>query len=228
MTPQDRGKNAAASAAAKLIKNGQTIGLGTGTTARFFIERLSERIKAEGLIVKAVATSQKSSEMALKGGIELLDPNLVETLDVCVDGADEIDEKHRMIKGGGGALLREKIVASTAREMIIIVDNTKVVPHLGAFPLAVEILPFGSAATAFKLKANGFHGAFRRTKEGSLFFTDNGNLIFDIRFPSPIENPEEVDRQLKQIPGVLETGFFFHLAKKVIIGFPDGRVKIVD
>ncbi len=226
MTPQDIAKNAAAKKASKCVENGQTIGLGTGSTANFFIDHLSDRVKNEGLLIKAVATSKKSSERALKGGISLIEPNEMTKIDLCVDGADEIDKELRMIKGGGGALLREKIIASSASKMIVIVDESKLVTHLGKFPLSLEILPFGHNATLYKLLNKGFDAHFRKNRDGSHFYTDNQNLIIDIHFSSPLLHPEKIDEELKKIPGVLETGFFFHLAKQVIVGYPDGDVKI--
>jgi ribose 5-phosphate isomerase A len=227
MTPQERGKRAAAKAAAALIQNGQTIGVGTGSTAEFFIDYLSERIKNEKLSIKGVATSKKSFEKSSSAGIELIDPNKIKTLDLCVDGADEIDPQNRMVKGGGGALLREKIIANTASQMIVIVDESKCVTHFGKFPLALEILPFAHLATGYTLEKKGFKGSFRKKENGSFFLTDNNNLIFDIQLDYPLKNPEELNKELKNIPGVLETGFFFHLAKQVIVGYPNGEVKII-
>jgi len=224
-SPKDKAKKAAGYAAAELIQENMTIGLGTGTTAFYFIERLGERCR-QGLHISAVSTSQKSWDLAREAGIPIRDIDSYTSLDLVVDGADEIDSQKRMIKGGGGALLREKIVATMSKEMIVIIDRQKLVEKLGAFPLPLEIVSFAWKATVLHIQDLGFKGAIRQTKEGKSYITDNGNLIFDIHFPSPISNPEEIDRQIRKIPGVLETGFFFNLAGKVIIGYSDGKVEI--
>ena len=131
-----------------------------------------------------------------------------------------------MIKGGGGALLREKILASMSKEMIVVVDESKLSPHLGQKKLPVEIIPFAHMVTFRKIEKLGNPAIFRKAKDGSLYLTDNGNYIVDITFPSPLTHPETVDLALKEIPGVVETGFFFHLAGRVIIGFSDGQVVV--
>ena len=200
------------------------VGIGTGSTAYFFIQALIERCQ-EGLKIKAVSSSKASAELAKEGGIEILDLNDVEFIDITVDGADEIDSKKRMIKGGGGALLREKIVANASNEMIVIVDESKVVEHLGAFPLPVEVNPFGYELTKRQIEKQGFRAALRE-KEGKTYVTDNGNYILDLKFQHLPGEPEEHDQVLKEIPGVLETGFFFDLAGRVIIGNQEGKVKI--
>lgn len=217
-------KNSAGKAAAELIEDGMLLGLGTGSTASFFIEHLIERCR-HGLKIQAIATSQKSWEQAKAGGIPLLDANAVTSLDLTVDGADEIDPQKRMIKGGGGALLREKILANMSREMIVIIDASKQVPHLGKHPLPVEITPFAHQATIAQIKQLGYRGEWRKNKKDQLFVTDNHNYIFDIFLDSPCY-PEEIDREISSIPGVITTGFFFNLAGRVIVGFPDGHVEI--
>lgn len=217
-------KKAAASAAVELILPGMSIGLGTGSTAALFIEALGIRCR-EGLRVQAIASSKVSLKLAQQSRIPLLDPDNVTALDLVVDGADEIDPLKRMIKGGGGALLREKIVASMCREMIVIADSSKLVGSLGAFPLPVEVAPFAFRATLARLAQLGYQGEMRKEKS-SLYLTDNGNYIYDIRLLSPCQNPEEDNRRIRSIPGVLETGFFLNLAGRVIIGFPDGSVEI--
>lgn len=220
-------KKAAAYAAAEMIQNEMLVGIGTGSTTEHFITKLGWRCQQENLKISAVATSEKSRQMALQNKIPMVDINTLTYLDVTVDGADEITAaQHKMIKGGGGALLREKIVASMSREMIVIVDQTKVVDYLGAFPLPVEIIPFAWQATQFKVNQKGFTGQWRVSAEGKRFITDNGNFIYDISFAKPLAEPEKVEQALIAIPGVIETGFFFGLATKVIVGHTDGRIEI--
>ena len=156
----------------------------------------------------------------------MVDINELSHLDITVDGADEIDSEKRMIKGGGGALLREKILASMSREMIVVVDESKLSPHLGHKKLPVEIIPFAHMVTFRKIEKLGNPAVFRKAKDGSVYLTDNGNYIVDITFHSPLTDPETVDLALREIPGVVETGFFFNLAGRVIIGFSDGQVVI--
>lgn len=218
-------KKAAAKAASELIQEGMIIGLGTGSTALFFIEYLIDRHR-NGLKISAVATSEESYKKALEGGIPMLDINSLTFLDVTVDGADEIDKNRQMIKGGGGALLREKIVATMSKEMIVIVDSTKVKESLGQFPLPIEITPFAHAVTIHHLNALGWKGHLRLTKEKKAYFTDNGNLIYDIQLDYPCEDPKRINDEIRNIPGVVETGFFLDLAGRVITGFPDGTALI--
>lgn len=201
------------------------VGLGTGSTAFYFIERLIQRAK-EGLQIRAIASSKRSAEQAERGGIPLLDFNSITSLDLTVDGADEIDPSKRMIKGGGGALVREKIVASMSKEMVVIVDETKCVPALGKRALPVEILPFAHKATELHLNKCGYKGKWRLSPDNSLYVTDNGNYILDIHFDALRDTPEADHETICKIPGVVDTGFFFHLAGRVIIGFSDGQVVI--
>ena len=219
-------KQAAGQKAAALIQNNTIVGLGTGTTALYFIEALILRCK-EGLRIQAVASSRASAELAKQGKIPILDINDAAHIDITVDGADEIDAQKRMIKGGGGAHVREKILASNSKEMIVIVDESKVVPSIGKAKLPVEILPYGCKITAAKIKKLGFSGAWRTTRDNQLFLTENGNYLFDIHFPSPPASPEKINEQILQIPGVIDTGFFFHLAGRVIVGFANGATKII-
>lgn len=222
---QEQIKKAAGYAAADLIKNGMSVGLGTGSTVFFFIERLIQRV-AEGLSIQAVCSSIQSERQAREGKIPLLDINAITNLDMTVDGADEIDTEKRMIKGGGGALLREKILASISHEMVVIVDESKLCQKLGKHKLPIEVIPFAYNATLHKMHQLGFKGSLRMTDRNDVFCTDNGNYIIDIHFSSPIDHPEEIDLALKRIPGVVETGFFFHLAGRVIVGFNDGQIVI--
>lgn len=218
-------KKAVGYKAAEFVQDGMRVGLGTGTTAFYFIEKLVQRCR-EGLKIHAAASSTRSFEQAKKGGIPLLDLDTINSLDLTVDGADEIDPMKRMIKGGGGALVREKILASMSQEMIVIVDENKLVSALGKCKLPVEILPFAKMATLHHISKAGYSGEFRKQTDGSLLFTDNGNLIFDIHFNELRENPENDHEALIHIPGVVDTGFFFNLAGRVIVGFADGQVVI--
>src|SRR3990167_1284623 len=177
---QESMKKRAASEAAEWVESHMIVGLGTGSTVFHFIEKLIERCK-NGLQIQAVSSSNNSSKQAEEGGIPLLDINTITTIDMTFDGADEIDPKKRMIKGGGGALLREKILADSSREMVVIVDETKIVDYLGQkAKLPLEILPFAYLATEQKIKKLGYAGEFRKTTNHLLYTTDNGNLIFDI------------------------------------------------
>lgn len=223
----DQSKKAAGYAAAELVKKGMKVGLGTGSTAEFFILRLGERCR-DGLQITALASSKRSLELARQAGIPLADLEEVTTLDLVVDGADEIDPQRRMIKGGGGALLREKIIAHMGREMIVIIDSTKQVAKLGKFPLAVEIVPFAWHATVQHLNEMQFSGKLRMSKNGDRFITDNGNYIYDISLKEDLGDPLSIDRAIRSVPGAIETGFFFNAVKCVIIGHSDGRVEFQD
>ncbi len=225
MSPEDLAKKAVANTAAEFVEDGMLVGLGSGSTAQFFIERLAKRCK-EGLSIKAVASSKTSGVLAKKHGIPLIDIEKISTLDLTVDGADEIDSEKRMIKGGGGAFVREKIVAAMSREMVVIVDESKLVPQLGTRKLPVEVLPFAHNATAHHLAKGGYKGSWRKNPDGSHYITDNQNLIFDIQFDEPCSGPEKEHDALLRIPGVIDTGFFFNLAGRVIIGFFDGQIVI--
>lgn len=218
-------KIAAGQAAAELIENGMHVGLGTGSTASYFIDALSVRCK-KGLKIHAVASSKQSMQQAQKLGIPLIDESLVSFLDITVDGADEIDHKKNMIKGGGGALLREKLMAYSSREMIVVVDENKLVDQLGAFPVPVEISSFIYRTTLFRLNNHGYHGVLRLNRDGTIYSTDNGNYIFDIQFNDPIVDPKIEDEKLKQIVGVIETGLFYHVAGRVVVGYFDGLAKV--
>jgi ribose 5-phosphate isomerase A len=218
-------KKAVGYKAAEFVENGMLLGLGTGSTVFFFIEKLIQKCR-EGLKIQAVASSDKTLRQASEGKIPLLDIDKVTLLDLTVDGADEIDLQKRMIKGGGGAHVREKIVAAMSREMIVIVDEKKLVPALGKCKLPVEILPFARNAIFHHISKAGYYGEFRKKTDGSLFISDNGNFIVDIHFDMPREHPEEDHEILIHIPGVVDTGFFFNLAGRVVIGFADGQIVV--
>ncbi len=225
MTP-DQMKKAAAIEALKFVKPGMNIGLGTGSTANHFIEALASRVK-EGLDIKGVATSRASEELAERLGISLTKLHNHPHLDLTVDGADEFDPEFRLIKGGGGALLREKIVASSSRFMVVVADESKQVKKLGKFPLPVEILVFGGKATiwkverAFKILKLDATIDVRRTKDGELFLTENGNFILDCSIGA-IPEPEKLEALLNSIPGVVETGLFIGICGIILMGTPKG------
>lgn len=225
ISPLENAKRTAGYAAADYVQDGMLVGLGTGSTAFYFIDRLIQRCK-EGLQMRGVATSQKSLEQALAGNIPMADISNITSIDLTVDGADEIDPHKRMIKGGGGALLREKILATMSRNVVIIIDETKQVQQLGKFPLPVEIIPFGYNSTIARLKQMGYPGVLRKDKSGNIYITDNGNYIVDIHFTNPLDYPENDNLRIRFTPGVVETGFFFNLVGTVITGFKDGRVEI--
>lgn len=211
--------------AASFIHQGMVVGLGTGTTAFYFIQKLAQRCQ-EGLKIQAVASSEHSRKLAEKQGIPLIDVNHITSIDITVDGADEIDEKKQMIKGGGGALVREKIVASMSRELVIIIDETKLVSKLGKRKLPVEIIPFGYTSTRHKLEKLGYSGHFRKNSDGSFYLTDNHNYILDIDFKELRDQPQRDHEVMIHVPGVVDTGFFFDLAGRVVIGFSDGQIVV--
>lgn len=223
--PIFKAKKAAGRAAADLIDEGMAVGLGTGSTAAFFIEALGKRCQA-GLKITAAATSEQSARQAQSFGIPLKDIDSFIALDVTVDGADEIDHRKNMIKGGGGALLREKLLAQASKEMIVIIDETKLVQFLGNHPVPVEIVPFAHRSTIERLAKQGYQGVLRIDRDKNVFKTDNGNFIYDIHFSRPILNPQEEQDRLKSITGVVETGLFFNLAGKVVVGYEDGLTKV--
>jgi ribose 5-phosphate isomerase A len=212
--------------AAKLIDNNMIVGLGTGTTAHYFITSLAQRCK-EGLNIKAIATSNESANLAKSLGITLLQPQEILQIDITVDGADEIDSKLRLIKGGGGALLREKIIASSSKQMVVIADESKLKHNLGSFGLPVEIIPFCHNATIKKLNDKGFLGVIRKNTNGDIFVTDNHNFIFDVKFQGVCKDPEHTYELIRSTTGVVEVGFFFNIAKKAIISFSDGSIKTI-
>lgn len=218
-------KKALGKYAASFIQDGMLVGLGTGSTAACFIESLIERCN-QGLKITAVSSSLRSMQQARQGNISVIEMDSVTLIDLTVDGADEIDPQKRMIKGGGGAHVREKIVASSSLEMIVIVDESKLVSTLGACGLPVEILPFGHQATLFKLRQLGYNGTLRKKEDQTPYLSDNRNYIFDIHSPSLFHSPEHDHNCIIKIPGVVDTGFFFDLATKVLVGYADERIEV--
>jgi len=210
--------------AASLVEDGMKVGIGTGSTAYFMIMKLGKRVR-EGLDILGVATSEKTARLCEEEGIPLLEIDEVRTLDICIDGADEFDPNLQLIKGGGGALLREKMVASIAETFVVIVDQSKQVDHLGAFPLPVEIVPFGWKHTLERLVDMELRPELRK-KEGKAFLTDNGNYILDCQV-GKIDSPSELERRLKGTLGVVEAGLFIDMATKVIMADEEGKIEII-
>jgi ribose 5-phosphate isomerase A len=215
-------KRIAAERAVDFIKDGMIVGLGTGSTAYFAIQKIGQKVK-EGLSIKAIATSNQSEDLAKELRISLLTFAEIESIDITIDGADEVDTKWNLIKGGGGALLREKIVASASKQLIIIVDESKLSQQLGAFPLPVEIVPFGYEMTIKKLRKLCADPVLRTVDEQT-YLTDNGNYIVDCHF-GKITQAEELHQTLNLIPGVVDNGLFIGMASHVIVGYQDGTVK---
>jgi ribose 5-phosphate isomerase A len=219
-------KTAAAAAAVKLVEPGMRLGLGTGSTAARFVDLLGAAV-VKGLDVVCVPTSEATRAQAEKLGIKLTTLDETPFLDLTVDGADEVDGELRLIKGGGGALLREKIVAAASDRMVVIADETKRVKTLGAFALPVEVVRFGLGSTTALIEAlaadAGCKGPIkqRMTADGKPFLTDGGNLILDCAF-GRIEDPEALDMALKLVPGVVENGLFLGLADTAIIAGKGG------
>lgn len=199
--------------AAEFVEDGMIIGLGTGSTVRYTIEKIGGLVQ-QGLSIQGVATSIRTEQLAKECGIPLLSLDEVDELDLAIDGADEADPAFHLIKGGGGALLREKIIASSARRFVVVADPSKMVEQLGRFPLPVEVETFGYKMTEKKIRSLG--GApVLRVKEGKPYITDNGHYIFDCDF-GLIASPEELERELNLIPGVVENGLFIGMADTII------------
>jgi len=211
----DQEKEAAARASLQFVKNGQVVGLGTGSTAAYFIQLLGEQVK-KGLKIRGIPSSDRSREQAAGLGIPLTTLDECPEIDVTVDGADEVDPQLRLIKGGGGALLREKIVASATKYYVIITDATKRVPVLGKFPLPVEVIKFAQAVVRKKIEALGAAVELRRGADGNPYITDENNHILDCRF-GQIPDADGLARRLNDMPGVVEHGLFIGMASMVLV-----------
>lgn len=223
MKDMDAIKKRAADNALDMIRNGQIVGLGTGSTAKFAIEGLG-RLVREGLSVRGVPTSIATERMAMEHGIPLLDLNEAGKIDITLDGADEVDPDFNMIKGGGGALTREKLVALASTKRVILVDETKLVSRLGVSrKLPIEVLPFSWNMSARLISGLGCLTNLRRQGEVP-FVTDNGNYILDCEFGA-IEDAGGLEKQIKLLPGVIDSGLFIGIADMLVIGFAD-RVEI--
>ncbi|WP_158977877.1 ribose-5-phosphate isomerase RpiA [Cellulophaga sp. L1A9] len=209
-------KELAAIAAVKLIKNHMTIGLGTGSTAAYMIAHLGKRIKNEGLNINGVPTSEATEKLAQENGIKIISLEEAKKIDITIDGADEFDSYLQLIKGGGGALLREKIIASSSEFNIIITDSAKQVHRLGAFRLPIETIPFATKKIAALLQEKGLDPILRK-KDNSVSITDENNYILDLNI-MPFYNLEHLNQELVAIPGIVETGLFLTTTDLILMG----------
>jgi len=232
LPPAELGKRAAALRALDYVEDGMKLGLGTGSTAKWFVDLLAVRMKAEGLRVTGLPTSSRTRDQAAGLGIPLTSLDEAGWLDLTVDGADEFDAGLNLIKGGGGALLQEKIVATASERMVVITDPSKEVAQLGAFPLPVEIVRFGAGTTMTLIgreltrhDVGGDSMMLRRGGEGP-YLTDEGHYIVDLSL-SRIGDPARLNAALNLIPGVVETGLFCAIASVVVVGEPDGTARVI-
>ena len=209
-------KEIAGRAAARLVRDGDVVGLGTGSTAYFAVIALGERVKA-GLKIIGIPTSVQTADLAGTVGIPVTTLDEHPEIDITIDGADEIDPQLRLIKGGGGALLREKVVASASKKMVVVADSGKMVPVLGKFPLPVEIVSFARTVVAKKIESLGASVKLRLRPDGSPYLTDNGNQILDCSF-GKIDDPASLALALSNTPGIVEHGLFIGLATLAFVG----------
>lgn len=233
LSPIDKAKFVAAKRATDYVEDGMRVGLGTGSTAAWLVRCLGEMVRDEGLRIKGVPTSTRTAELAREVGIEVVSLDAAKWLDVTIDGADEFDSNLNLIKGGGGALLQEKIVATASDQMIVIADVGKEVESLGAFPLPVEVIPFGWQTTQALIEETlvsmdvlGRSSTLRMNGD-SPFMTDEGNHILDLHL-NRIGDPRQVALVMNQMPGVVENGLFIDICDVVVIGYGDGRVEVRD
>ena len=217
-------KQLAGEYAVEYIEDGMIIGLGTGSTVAFMIRRLSQLVK-KGMKITAVSTSATTTKLATSLGIKISKLSEIDEIDITIDGADEVDDNLNGIKGGGGALLYEKIIASISKQNIWIVDSTKLVKTLGKFPLPVEVIQFGSSHLIKKFEKSGYKPTFRNIGKNR-FITDNNNYIIDLKIDT-IEDPYATDIKLKCFPGVVETGLFYNTADVVLAGV-GGSVDVIN
>lgn len=220
LSPVDLQKKRAAEHAVSLITSGMKVGLGTGSTARFAVAALGHRVRTEGLKLKAVPTSEATRQQAIEEGIDVVSFDHIDVLDLCFDGADEVDPNLNLTKGGGGALLREKVVAFSSARFVCVVDEAKCVSTLHAFPLPLEVVPFAVKVVEREVRALGGEPTLRR-KNGDVFVTDNGLWILDCRFP-PITDPPSLAKAFAGIPGIAEHGLFCGMVHDLIVGTDDG------
>ncbi len=233
LSPIDKAKFAAAKRAAAYVESGMRVGLGTGSTAAWLVQVLGEMVRDEGLRIRGVPTSSRTAQLAREVGIEVISLDEARWLDLTIDGADEYDVNLNLIKGGGGALLQEKIVATASDQMVVIADISKQVETLGAFPLPVEVIPFGWQTTKALIEETligmdvlGRSTTLRMNGEAP-FHTDEGNHIIDLHL-NRIGNARQLSLVLNQIPGVVENGLFIDICDVVVIGYGDGRVEVRD
>jgi len=233
LSPIDKAKFVAARRAADYVEDGMRVGLGTGSTAAWLVRCLGEMVREDGLKFKGVPTSTRTAELARDVGIEVISLDEARWLDLTIDGADEFDADLNLIKGGGGALLQEKIVATASDRMVVIADIGKQVDTLGAFPLPVEVIPFGWQTTQALIEETlismdvlGRDTTLRMNGEAA-FVTDEGNYILDLHLKR-IGNARQLALVLNQMPGVVENGLFIDICDTVVLGFGDGRVELRD
>ncbi|MGR3741332.1 ribose-5-phosphate isomerase RpiA [Companilactobacillus sp. DQM5] len=223
---QNELKKAAGIRSVDFIKDGMTVGLGTGSTVFYMVEELGRRVNEEGLNVQCVTTSDRTWDQAVNLGIKMLDVNEVGDIDLTIDGADEIDDNYQGIKGGGAAHLKEKIVALNSKQVIWIVDQSKIVNTLGKFPLPTEVIEFGSQKTFDLLQSEGLNPKFRRNENNELVRTDSNNLVVDL-YLEKINHPHLLAKYLDGITGVVEHGLFLDMVNTVIIG-NEGQPKVIE
>jgi ribose 5-phosphate isomerase A len=216
MDVRDREKQIAARAAVELVQSGNIVGLGSGSTATYAVQYLAERVR-KGLKILGIPTSQRTKQLAEQLGIPLTTLDEHDQIDIDFDGADEIDSQLNLIKGGGGALLREKIIASASKRFIVMADSTKQVHHLGEFPLPVEVIPFAQSLIAKRIAALGAKVSLRNYAYGNPYVTDEGHHILDCTF-GKIADPPALAEKLRAIPGVVEHGLFIGMADMALIG----------
>ncbi|WYK03937.1 ribose-5-phosphate isomerase RpiA [Cereibacter sphaeroides f. sp. denitrificans] len=233
LSPIDTAKFAAARRAVDLVQDGMKLGLGTGSTAAWMVRCLAERVREEGLRVQGVPTSTRTAELARALGIQVVTLDEAKWLDLTIDGADEFDADFNLIKGGGAALLQEKIVATASDRMVVIADAAKEVAHLGAFPLPVEVIPFGWQSTKMLIEETlegmdvlGREVTLRLSGDAPLL-TDEKNYILDLHLKR-IGEPRQLGVALNQIAGVVENGLFIDICDTVVVGHGDGRVSLRD
>jgi ribose 5-phosphate isomerase A len=232
LPPAERGKCAAAARALEFVEDGMKLGLGTGSTAKWFVDLLAERMRDEGLRITGVPTSSRTRAQAEGLGIPLATLDEAGWLDLTIDGADEFDADMNLIKGGGGALLQEKIVASASDRMVVITDPSKEVATMGAFPLPVELVRFGSATTTrlihdlLQSHDVAGRGMTMRQGEDGPYITDEGHYIVDLEL-GRIGDPARLNADLNTIPGVVETGLFCGIASAIVVGEVDGTARVI-
>ena len=233
LSPIDKAKFVAAKRAADYVEDGMRVGLGTGSTAAWLVRCLGERVRDGGLRFKGVPTSTRTADLARDVGIEVISLDEARWLDITIDGADEFDGDLNLIKGGGGALLQEKIVATASDQMVVVADIGKEVEHLGAFPLPIEVIPFGWQTTQalveetlISMDVLGRQSSLRMNRDCP-FVTDEGNYIMDLHLHR-IGNARQLALVLNQMPGVVENGLFIDICDAVVIGYGDGRVQVRD
>jgi ribose 5-phosphate isomerase A len=221
----DEEKQTAARAAVELVQSGDVVGLGSGSTATHVVRFLAERIRNQELKIVGIPTSQQTRNLAEQLNIPLTTLDEKQQIDITLDGADEIDHELNLIKGGGGALLREKIIASASRRLIIVADSTKMVTHLGKFPLPVEVIPFAQAVLEQRIRTLGAQVSLRRYAYDNPYVTDEGHHILDCSF-GEIADPRELADRLRSFPGVVEHGLFIDMAELAIVAKGGGVIEL--